>query len=109
MVLTKISSDLEIQEALENIQHFRHLSEKKLVSKKNNLTFQSNLEIHGALENVQHFGHLSKKLVSNKNNCTDLEIHEAFENIQYFRHLSEKQNPVTAFLQGVQKPPENLK
>ena len=39
MVLTKISSDLEIQEALENIQHFRHLSEKKLVSKKNNLTF----------------------------------------------------------------------
>ena len=77
MVLTKISSNLEIHEALENVQHFRHLSEKKLVS--------------------------------NKNNCTDLKIHEAFENVQNFRHLSKKQNPVTAFLQGVQKSPKNLK
>jgi hypothetical protein len=58
MVLTKISSNLEIQEALENVQHLSHLSEKKLVSNKNNCT---DLEIHEAFENIQNFRHLSKK------------------------------------------------
>jgi len=29
MVLTKISSNLEIHEAFENVQHFCHLSEKQ--------------------------------------------------------------------------------
>ncbi len=92
-------------------------------------SFKTDLEIHEAFDNIQNFGHFSvkkwfqrktsfwfwpwsfewKKLVSNKNNCTNLEIHEALEDVQNFRHLSEKQNPVTAFLQGVQKPPQNLK